>query len=428
MGGKLRIGLAWKGARDHGNDCHRSIREPELFDNLIETPGTEWWVLQTDIVVPEETKAEGMGQVTFVGDELVDWTDTAAAIWACDLIVTVDTAIAHLAGALGVECWLLLSKSSDWRWLLDREDTVWYPKTRLFRQERLDEWEPVLARVQEELRGRTGADMSQEHGPIVSRECRYGTMTFNRNDVYLGRSLLCYGEFSEGEVDLFRKVVKPGDTVVEVGANIGCLTVPLAKIVGPKGKVIAFEPIAENAGLLGLNCAANGYTNVEVKQVALGSEPRAGEMPAAPWDPNDLHNSGGHSLSEDARVETLDGLIGLERCDFIKIDVEGMERDVILGARETIARFRPVLFVENDRADKSEDLISTLEEMGYRCFWHVSPLYNPQNWRENPYNAFGFIHSFNMLCVPEGREKLAEGLLSVREHGPQEAAVHGREA
>jgi ADP-heptose:LPS heptosyltransferase len=90
--------------------------------------------------------------VTSLGAELEDFTDTAAIISLLDLVITVDTAVAHLAGALGTPVWILLQFSADWRWLLDRHDSPWYPSARLFRQPTVGDWQSVVGRVREALR------------------------------------------------------------------------------------------------------------------------------------------------------------------------------------------------------------------------------------------------------------------------------------
>jgi hypothetical protein len=84
----------------------------------------------------------------------------------------------------------------------------------------------------------------------------------------------------------------------------------------------------------------------------------------------------------------------------LKVDVEGMEREVILGARGTIARLQPALYIENDRAERSRALISLVFELGYRLWWHITPLFNPDNFFRHPHDIFGEVVSFNMIGFP----------------------------
>jgi len=89
--------------------------------------------------------------ILYFGDSLADFADTAALIELMDLVVTVDTSVAHLAGGMGKQVWILLPFNPDWRWLLEREDSVWYPTARLFRQQAAGDWTGTVARVAEEL-------------------------------------------------------------------------------------------------------------------------------------------------------------------------------------------------------------------------------------------------------------------------------------
>jgi ADP-heptose:LPS heptosyltransferase len=93
----------------------------------------------------------GLPNLMHLGDELADFDDTAAVIDSLDLVVTIDTAVAHLAGAMGKPTWILLPHAPEWRWMLDREDTPWYPTARLFRQKRRGDWESVIERVRASL-------------------------------------------------------------------------------------------------------------------------------------------------------------------------------------------------------------------------------------------------------------------------------------
>jgi hypothetical protein len=107
---------------------------------------------------------------------------------------------------------------------------------------------------------------------------------------------------------------------------------------------------------------------------------------------------GTQAEGERVAVVTIDGL-GLSRCDLIKVDVEGMEHAVVRAAAATIARFKPFLYVENDRQDRSAELVALVDRLGYAMYWHFPPLFNPNNHDGNPVNEFGEVASMNMLCV-----------------------------
>lgn len=147
--GALKIGFSWAGSAGHGNNIHRNLRA-DLFDEIVKTPGTDWYSLQWGIEIPNEV-INDTPEVCFVGHACSNMAETAGIIANLDLVITVDSAIAHLAGAMGKPVWCLISKSSDWRWLLDREDTVWYDSVRLFRQKELGDWQEVMERVEAAL-------------------------------------------------------------------------------------------------------------------------------------------------------------------------------------------------------------------------------------------------------------------------------------
>jgi FkbM family methyltransferase len=232
--------------------------------------------------------------------------------------------------------------------------------------------------------------------------CRAGLFLFNRNDAYIGASLRQYGEFSVGEAALFRQFVKPGMTVLEIGANIGAHTVDLSRLAGPAGTVHAFEPQRLMFQVLCANVALNSCRNVFTHQVAIGAT--VGTLPVPSLDPDQPNNFGGLSLlgaqqGETVPVVSVDGL-ALPACHFMKLDVEGMETEALQGAAATIERFRPVLYVENDRDARSAELIGLIQSFRYRLYWHLPPLYSEDNFNGDPENIFGNIVSINMLCIP----------------------------
>jgi tetratricopeptide (TPR) repeat protein len=146
----VRVGLAWAGSPTHKNDRNRSIKLARLAP-LGQVPGVRFFSLQKGEAAAEaKTPPPGMELVDWT-EELKDFADTAALIDNLDLVIAVDTAVVHLAGAMGKLVWTLLPFVADWRWLLERQDSPWYPTMRLFRQPRIGDWDSVVTRVVEAL-------------------------------------------------------------------------------------------------------------------------------------------------------------------------------------------------------------------------------------------------------------------------------------
>ena len=244
------------------------------------------------------------------------------------------------------------------------------------------------------------------------KDCRYGKMLYNFHDQYVGRSLDIYGEYSESEVALFRLIVRPGDVVVEVGANLGAHTIPLAQMTGSHGAVIAFEPQRLIYQTLCANAAINSLIHVFANCAAVGNT--SGVLKVPILDPTKEVNFGGYSVAghdtgEIVPVTTLDSL-GLTGCRLLKVDVEGMELEVLQGADNVIRTFLPALYVENDRKDKTDALTAHIASLGYDMFRHDAPLFNSNNYFHNPENVFSKIVCPNLLCVPTHTSHLIKGL------------------
>ena len=225
---------------------------------------------------------------------------------------------------------------------------------------------------------------------------------YNVNDSYVGRSIEKYGEYAGIEARFLASLCGEGDVVLEVGANIGAHTVGLATRVGPTGRVLAFEPQRLAFQALCANVALNSLVNVDCYWAALGE--RRGTVTVPELDPSQPANFGGVSLAgvtqgRSVACFTLDDFIGAPRVRLVKIDVEGMEADVLRGGVKLIERFRPLLYVENDRVDRSEALMRLVDGLGYRLYWHTPPLYDPANVERDPEDLFPNVRSFNLLCV-----------------------------
>lgn len=148
-----RVGLCWSGNAEHRNDRARSVPFVE-FAKITDTPGITFVSLQRDLRDSDKAAFEACPDVVNLMPDVADMADTAALIDALDLVITVDTSVAHLAGARGKPVWILTATSADWRWLRDRDDSPWYPSARLFRQSAHGEWAQVIDRVRAELAAR----------------------------------------------------------------------------------------------------------------------------------------------------------------------------------------------------------------------------------------------------------------------------------
>ncbi len=144
--GLKRIGLAWTGRPTHPNDRRRSVRL-ERLTALAEAGRANFVSLQKPMPPADIAAIPRFPGMTDTAEELTDFGETAALIANLDMVITVDTAMGHLAGALGKPVWILIPKAADWRWMLERSDSPWYPTARLFRQKTPGAWDPVLAEV-----------------------------------------------------------------------------------------------------------------------------------------------------------------------------------------------------------------------------------------------------------------------------------------
>jgi ADP-heptose:LPS heptosyltransferase len=143
--------LAWAGNPAHPRDRLRSIPLEQLVP-LLNIAGTTFYSLQFGSGAEQMKQLPAGVELVDLGDELKDFADVAAIVANLDLVISIDSAVAHLAGAFGKPVWILLNKGCDWRWFLEREDSPWYPSARLFRQRTPGEWQDVVKRIDDELR------------------------------------------------------------------------------------------------------------------------------------------------------------------------------------------------------------------------------------------------------------------------------------
>lgn len=252
--------------------------------------------------------------------------------------------------------------------------------------------------------------------PVFPRaETPFGQMFTLQGDTVIGRSLRIYGEFAGDEVDSVLALARPGDHVLDLGANIGFHTLALSRTIGPEGRVTAVEPQRYCFQLLCANVTLNQLPQVHCLRAAVGDTPGTCAVPL--HQPTARHNAGATEVSlaagpgptDEVPLITVDSL-GLERCDLIKIDTEGFEDRVVRGARATIAAFRPVLYIEVHGREKLQGLSGFLTPLGYGLTLHHTRFFRATN----PNGETATIFAANaggsaLIALPPGRS-LPQGL------------------
>jgi FkbM family methyltransferase len=221
-----------------------------------------------------------------------------------------------------------------------------------------------------------------------------------KSDEILGPALDLYGEFAESENRVMLSLVSAGDTVVDVGASVGTVTLALANRVGPSGLVLAFEPQRIIHQLLSTALTLNGLLNVRVCAMALGASTGFSRIPDL--NPESPGNSGavtlGAASGDLVPVVPLDSF-ELPTCRLVKIDVEGMDYQVLLGAESTVSRHLPHIYVEAKKGPATRNAIAWLLERGYRCHWHFAEFFSPNNYNCSSENVFGGRGDINLLAI-----------------------------
>jgi len=229
-------------------------------------------------------------------------------------------------------------------------------------------------------------------------EGRYGPCYVFATDEYLGKSVINYGEYNKEECEHIVALAKEKKGLaLDIGANIGNISQAL---IAAGHDVVAFEPQPEVCELLKLNCPT-----ATVHQLALGASNAIMQIPKI--DYSQRGNFGGVSVGSGIgmviEVRTLDSY-QFQNVSLIKIDVEGFEEQALLGAQETIARCKPIIYLEADRVEKLAALDNTLRAMGYSHTSHHPPLFNPANFFQNSTNVWDKNYaSMNWECRPVQR-------------------------
>jgi len=235
---------------------------------------------------------------------------------------------------------------------------------------------------------------------IAMIEAREGKFFYPAQDTYIGKCLEQYGEWEQRLVDFSRSVVPEGGVIVEVGANIGSHTVPLAHHIGPEGVLYAFEPQRLIFQMLCANLVCNEVFNVNAVHAAVGDQVSTIMVPEI--EIGSEYNFGAVTVGglEGKRVPVvkIDDL-NLERCDYIKVDAEGFEPQTMLGAYETIKRHKPVIYLEyNPHVQKTINFYIRQFMSDYKVWSFNEPIFKKTNFFENQEDHFVNIYSMGIVA------------------------------
>jgi FkbM family methyltransferase len=245
--------------------------------------------------------------------------------------------------------------------------------------------------------------------------CRHGIFALEQGDM-ISMVMRMYGEWAENSFALIKNFIKPGDTVFDVGANIGTLTIPLAKEVGQRGSVYAYEGQESVFYNLCTNILINNCFQVRARNCLIGHRPGQAQIEkssaramegtfnrGAKSYVSNLINPSGNNTPDQQQIEvsTIDQeLQNAKSCHLIKADVEGAEAMVLQGAAETIERHRPILYLECGKPELHAQLLPLLISKKYKVYWHASLHYNPGNYFSSN-NLTANFGDMNILCLPE---------------------------
>jgi hypothetical protein len=334
-----------------------------------------------------------------LGAQLYEYADTAAVIENLDLVVTVDTSVAHLAGALAKPVWLLLPFVADWRWMEGRDDSPWYPTVRIFRQTQPNDWSGVVQRVRAAIADlASGSRRSPTRGsapepiavivdtlgvagprtvtttPGISRVCctRAGMIQYLPANDRMAECLEYYGDYLPKQVDTAKSLVKLGDVVVVLSANIGWHTIGLATAVGPSGHVFAIERSSALRRILLQNLVTNEVQGVTV-------------------------------MSPSAASKSIDDL-EFERVNLVLVNNRREVASVIEGAHKTLRRHSPALMFLEHTPEGLAAVDELMTSLGFQCWMVESPFFDPGNFNGRDVDIFSGECSYALVALPRERE------------------------
>ena len=391
-----RVGLVWAGSPDHLKDRYRSITL-DAMRPILSIPAVQFVSLQKGVPRDQIAGIDASANIVDLGPELVDLADTAAVIEQLDLVIGVDTAVVHLAGALGRPVWNLVASPCDWRWLEGRDDSPWYPTMRIYRQQPRNDWASATERVGADLSAwvagpraaetkRVSREIPSPPTAYVKRlpatpaicsvaETRWGILQYPHDPGDLADSLEWYGEWLEAQICLLGKLLPEGAIVLESGAGIGAHTLALSTLVGDAGRVYACEADVRRRRILRNNVDANGRKNIVVMS----------------YDPGD---------SAVTPTESVDAM-GIERLDLLKVAAPGSAARILAGGAETLWRTRCAVFFSVASDAECSEVVGSMKEFSYRCWRSQTTLFDADNFNRRTEDIHSGRAALAVLGIPE---------------------------
>jgi tetratricopeptide (TPR) repeat protein len=411
-GSDLKVGLVWAGNPEHGKDRERSIALSQLR-SLWDLKGVQFYSLQKGSGAADVANVSAGQPMVDLASELNDYRDTAAAVYCLDLVISVDTSVAHVAGALGKPVWTLLPLAADWRWGRTADCTSWYPSMRLFRQSKHLQWDDVIDSLCGELRRSSALDRLAPviaatydarladsvprvdteplptspwcDGACCFTQARHGQFQYLPVEDDESYAIGFYGDYLEPILEILSRLVQPGNTIVELGSGIGSHVIPLSRAIAEAGHLIAIEGRERIRNVLQQNLGANHVTNVTV----LNLERRETRTSVVLVSPSDQ----GSSISIDD--------LGLTSLRLLKFNPGTDAAIELAGASQTLWRLRPTVLV---LAANPAEIVSAgmkLFDLSYRCSTREIRLFDEQNFNKRHRDIFTGRKVYLLLAVPE---------------------------
>jgi hypothetical protein len=297
------------------------------------------------------------------------------------------------------ECNLILLDDFQW----EQEDCIYITNQSKSNDQGINIFDKILHKCLHIIESLEKTKYSSETSRLG--QTAHGVICYDNRDSVIGTSIEIYGEWASEELLFLEKYINNRDTVVDVGANIGTHTLRFAQLVGKTGEVHAFEPQRIVFQKLCATIALNDLSNVFTHNYGLGSKESlvsVKNVTSGNIENFSIRNQQSELGEENIKVITLDSL-NLRKCNFIKVDIEGMEEEMLKGARKTISSCRPILFVENNIIENSESLLTFIIDLEYDCWWHFSSYFNKDNFYKNTVNIFSEVKrpEINVICFPK---------------------------